>query len=148
MSILNILIYPNKKLRKKTKIVQNFNVNLKKQIYNMFETMYFNKGIGLAATQVNINKSIIVIDISEKKNKKIVLINPIVIKKYGKIKLKEGCLSIPNFSLVIRRSNFLKIKTFNMNGKQKLITSNGLLSVCIQHEIDHLNGKLLIDHIK
>ncbi len=148
MSILKILIYPNKNLRKKTKPVKNFNSNLKKNIKNMFETMYFYKGIGLAATQVNIKKSIIVIDLSINKNKKLILINPKIKEKNGITNIQESCLSIPNLQLKINRSKFIILETFNIKGKKIIIKAKGLLSICIQHEIDHLNGKLFIDYKK
>ncbi len=147
MSILKILIYPNKKLRQKTKKVIKFNNNLKNIVSNMFETMYFYKGIGLAAIQVNINKSIIVINITKKKNKGLLLINPQIIKKKGTIITKEGCLSIPNFFYYIKRFNYLYLIAKNINGKKITLKTKGLLSVCIQHEIDHIKGKLFIDYI-
>ncbi len=148
MSILKILIYPHKNLRKKTKSVKNFDFNLKKNIKNMFETMNYNKGIGLAAIQVNIHKSIIVIDKSINRNKKLILINPKIIKKKGTLKLTESCLSIPNFHLKINRFKYIIIETLNTKGKKLFLNAQGLLSICIQHEIDHLNGKLFIDYIK
>ncbi len=147
MSILKILIYPNKKLRKKTKPITIFDKNLEKKISNMFETLYYYNGIGLAATQVNITKSIIVIDINKSFNSKIILINPKIIKKRGKIIRKEGCLSIPNTFFKIERSNHLITEFYNTKGKKKKIISEGLLSICIQHEIDHIKGKLFIDYI-
>lgn len=147
MSILDLLIYPNKNLRKKTKKVKIFNKKIKKKIENMFNTMYFYNGIGLAATQVNINKSIIVIDITKKKNKKIVLINPHIIKKNGYLITKEGCLSIPKIFISIKRYKNISVNAKDQKGKSFKINAKGLLSVCIQHEIDHLNGKLFIDYL-
>ncbi len=147
MSILKVLIYPNKNLRKKAKLVKNFNKKLKINIFNMFETMYHYNGIGLASTQVNINKSIIVIDLNNKnKKKKLILINPKIIKKKGKIKSKEGCLSIPNYFLSIKRYKYINVEYLNINGKKNKLFSKNLLSICIQHEIDHINGKLFIDY--
>ncbi len=142
MSILKILQYPDKKLRIKTKPIKIFNQKLKNQISNMFETMYYNNGIGLAAIQVNIKKSIIVINIT----KKIILINPKIINRKGSIRIEEKCLSIPNYKLKIKRSNILKISNFNIKGEKYFIYTKGILSICIQHEIDHLKGKLLIDY--
>ncbi len=147
MSILKILIYPNKKLRQKTKKVIKFDKNLKNIVSNMFETMYFYKGIGLAAIQTNINKSIIVINITKKKNEGLLLINPQIIQKEGTIETQEGCLSIPNFFYYIKRFNFLYLIARNINGKKITLKTKGLLSVCIQHEIDHIKGKLFIDYI-
>ncbi len=146
MSILKILHYPNNKLRKKTKKVKKFNEKLKLIIKNMFNTMYYNKGIGLASTQVNINKSIIVINLTPIINKKLILINPILIKHKNYIKTKESCLSIPNYTISIKRYKEIIVKSHNQKGKIFYLKANKLLSICIQHEIDHLNGKLIIDY--
>ncbi len=145
MSISKIITYPNKKLRQKSKKVIKFNNKLKIIVTNMFNTMYYFKGIGLAAIQININKSIIIIDL--KKKKKIVLINPKIIKKSGSIVTQEGCLSIPNFFYSIKRYNKIHVKAKNINGKKIKLKSKGLLSICIQHEIDHTKGKLFVDYI-
>ncbi len=147
MSNIKILTYPNKKLRKKSKKVTKFNIKLKKIISNMFKVMYHYNGIGLAAIQININKSIIIIDIKKKKNSKLILINPKILKHRGYIETTEGCLSIPNFSYKIKRFNYLHIKAKNIKGKKIKLKTKGLLSVCIQHEIDHIKGKLFIDYI-
>ncbi len=147
MSILKILIYPNKKLRRKTKKIKRFDNKLKYTVSNMFKTMYHYKGIGLAAIQININKSIIIIDTTEKQNNGLLLINPKIIKKSGFIKTKEGCLSIPNFFYYIKRFNYLYLLAKDINGNNIKLETKGLLSVCIQHEIDHIKGKLFIDYI-
>ncbi len=148
MKILKILTYPNKKLRKKAKPITEINIKLKKQINDMFNTMYFHKGIGLAGTQVNIHKSIIVIDISKTKNHKLILINPKIIQQYGFIKTQEGCLSIPKYFNTIKRFANLTLKTTNLEGQKIIFKTKTILSICIQHEIDHLNGKLIIDYEK
>ncbi|MCR3754965.1 MAG: peptide deformylase [Candidatus Westeberhardia cardiocondylae] len=147
MSLLNIILYPDKRLRKIAKPVKKTNYKTKTIIKNMFETMYFFSGIGLAATQVNINKQIIVIDISEKKNQGIVLINPIILQKQGKTGIQEGCLSIPKKYGFVQRYKILKIKALNQYGKYFELKTQNLLSICIQHEIDHLIGKLFIDYL-
>ncbi len=144
-----IIKYPNKILRKKSKKIKHFNKKLKKITKKMFNIMYKNNGIGLSAIQINIKQSIIVIDINKKKkNNKIILINPKIIKKKKYITSKEGCLSIPNKIIKIKRYKYLYIKTYNIYGKKIFLFSKNLLSICIQHEIDHINGKLIIDYEK
>ncbi|MFI4853294.1 MAG: peptide deformylase [Candidatus Makana argininalis] len=145
MSILKILQYPDLKLRKISNIVNIINNNIKINIDDMFETMYHFNGIGLAAIQVNINKRIIIIDIIRKKNSKLVLINPEIIKTEGIIKSNESCLSIPNINKSIKRYKKIKIKAKNYRGKYFELYAFNLLSICIQHEMDHLIGKLIID---
>ncbi|NIH41159.1 MAG: peptide deformylase [Buchnera aphidicola (Periphyllus aceris)] len=148
MSILKILKYPNKKLRNIAKPVRNFNKKIKNIVNDMFETMYKKKGIGLAAIQVNINRQIIVIDKIYPLKNPIVLINPKIIKKNGKINIKEGCLSIPKYEYITHsRSQFITVKAFNISGKKILIRAESILSVCLQHEIDHLKGILFIDYL-
>ncbi|MCV2525122.1 MAG: peptide deformylase [Candidatus Lightella neohaematopini] len=147
MSRLKILYYPNRKLKQKANLVSNIDYNINKTINDMFETMYFAKGIGLAATQVNINKCIIVIDISKKHNQQLILINPKIIKRIGKIIVEEGCLSIPNVSAPIIRSEKIILQSLDCYGKLFELQAESLLSVCIQHEIDHLNGLLFIDRL-
>ncbi|MCV2525931.1 MAG: peptide deformylase [Candidatus Lightella neohaematopini] len=147
MSRLKILYYPNRKLKQKANLVSNIDYNINKTINDMFETMYFAKGIGLAATQVNINKCIIVIDISKKHNQQLILINPKIIKRIGRIVVEEGCLSIPNVSAPIIRSEKIILQSLDCYGKLFELQAESLLSVCIQHEIDHLNGLLFIDRL-
>ncbi len=146
MSILKLIFHPNKILRKKTNKVKIFNYKLKKNINDMFDTMYYYNGIGLASNQVNINKSIIVINLNKKK--KTILINPKIIKKKFKIKTNETCLSLPNKIFITKRYNEIHIKTYNLYGKKLKLKFKNLMSICIQHEIDHLNGKLIIDNNK
>ncbi|BBA84859.1 peptide deformylase [endosymbiont of Pachyrhynchus infernalis] len=146
MTILNILIYPNKNLNKVAKLVKNINLNIKKIISDMIDTMYYNKGIGLSATQVNINKRIIVIDVSESKNNPLILINPIILNKNNNIEIIEGCLSFPNIFLKTKRFNEILIRFTNINNEVNTLEVDNLLSVCIQHEIDHLNGILFIKY--
>lgn len=147
MTLPKILIYPDKRLRKKASNINIFNISIKNIIHKMLIIMYKNKGIGLAATQINIHKKIIVIDISKNQNKPIILINPKIIKKDGNISTKEGCLSIPNKRIYVNRFKKINIKTMNYHGKTYKINADGLLSICIQHEIDHLKGKLILDYI-
>ncbi|QCI27308.1 peptide deformylase [Buchnera aphidicola] len=146
MVILKILKYPDKRLRKIAQPVKKVNKNIKKIIHNMFETMYENKGIGLAATQVNIHLKIIVIDIMKKKYQPLILINPKKIKEQGVIKIEESCLSVPEKKKIITRSKEIEILALNYYGEKIKIIAKSLLSICIQHEMDHLIGKLLIDY--
>ncbi|BGI50852.1 MAG: peptide deformylase [Arsenophonus endosymbiont of Ceratovacuna japonica] len=147
MSILNILLYPDKRLRKISKPVKKIDIEIQRIVNDMFDTMYKKEGIGLAAIQVNINKRIIVIDISETKNKKLVLINPIILETFGQTGIEEGCLSIPKQLVFVHRAQWIKIKALDINNKEFKLETNDLLSICIQHEIDHLNGKLFIDYL-
>ncbi|BAP58531.1 peptide deformylase [Candidatus Tachikawaea gelatinosa] len=149
MSILNLLYYPDKRLRNVALPVKiNDNItNIKKIIHDMFDTMYAMEGIGLAATQVNIHQRIIVIDLLKQNNSKHVLINPQILEKSGKNTTEEGCLSIPTQRAFIERKKLIKIRAINYHMKVFELTTDGLLSICIQHEIDHLNGKLFIDYL-
>jgi len=145
--ILNILKYPDKKLRTIAKPVVSVDETIKQQVKNMFETMYEAPGIGLAATQVNFHKRIIVIDISDQCNEPICLINPEVIEKSGEIQWEEGCLSVPDYYENIIRANDIKVQALNQHGETFELEASEMLSVCIQHEIDHLDGILFVDHL-
>jgi len=148
MNKLEVLHFPDKRLRKVAVPVKKVDDEIKNIIEQMFFTMYEEKGIGLAATQVNIHKRIIVIDVSENKDKKIFLINPEIISLSDDIdSMEEGCLSVPGFYENVSRPKTVKVSSLDYDGKQIEIEANGLLSTCIQHEIDHLNGKLFVDHI-
>ena len=145
MSIKEILKFPDKRLRKVAKPVEQFDESLKLLISDMFETMYHFNGIGLAATQINVHKRIIVIDIKEEE--KLYLVNPKIVASSGTIDSKEGCLSVPLMIDNVERAQNVAVKTFDVNGKEQFIEAKGLLSVCIQHEIDHLDGKLFVDYL-
>ena len=145
--ILNILKYPDKRLRTIAKPVVRVDETIKQQVKDMFETMYEATGIGLAATQVNFHQRIIVIDISDKYNEPICLINPEIIEESGEIQCEEGCLSVPDYYEIIVRANDIKVKALNQNGESFELEASEMLSVCIQHEIDHLNGILFVDHL-
>ena len=148
MNKLEVLHFPDKRLRKIAVPVKKVDNEIKSIIEQMFFTMYEEKGIGLAATQVNIHKRIIVIDVSENRDKKIFLINPEIISLSDDIDtMEEGCLSVPGFYETVSRPKTVKVSSLDYDGKQIEIKANGLLSTCIQHEIDHLNGKLFVDHI-
>lgn len=147
MSILTILEFPDERLRKKAAPIKNFNPELQTLIDDMFETMYESGGIGLAATQVNVHQQLLVIDTSEEKNTPLCLINPEIISKDGEFEYKEGCLSVPESYEKIIRPGHIVVKGLDRNGDEIEIEANDLLSTCIQHEIDHLNGKLFVDYL-
>ena len=147
MAILEILHYPDKRLRKVAEPVKNVDENIKKLVDDMFETMYSAPGIGLAATQVNVHQQVIVIDISEEKNQPLCLINPEIIAEEGKERCDEGCLSVPDFYETVERSEKVTVKALDQNGDEYTLQADGLLAVCIQHEMDHLQGKLFVDYL-
>ena len=150
MSILKILKEPDPILRKKSAPVASVDKHIKKLMNDMLETMYAAPGIGLAAVQVGILKRLIVIDISKEKDKKnpLFLINPEIISRSKNTSIyEEGCLSLPGHYAEIERPAECHIKYIDYNGKEKEIKANGLLSTCIQHEVDHLNGTLFIDYL-
>ena len=145
--ILNILKYPDKRLRTIAKPVVSVDETIKQQVKDMFETMYEAPGIGLAATQVNFHQRIIVIDVSEQCNEPICLINPEIIEKSGEIQWEEGCLSVPDYYENVIRANDIKVQALNQHGETFELEASEMLSVCIQHEIDHLDGILFVDHL-
>jgi len=145
--ILPILHYPDKRLRTVAKLVETVDDAIKTLVKNMFETMYDAPGIVLAATQVNHHQRIIVIDLSEEKNQPLCLINPEIIQKDGEIDWEEGCLSVPNYYQCVKRANHIKVRALNEQGESFELEADELLGVCIQHEIDHLNGILFVDHL-
>jgi len=147
MALLNILHYPDNKLRQKGEKINAFDDNLKKISDDMLETMYAAKGIGLAAVQVNLPIRLIVIDISESRNEPIILVNPIINDRKEKIIFEEGCLSVPGFYEKVERYNDINVTYNDIDGNTINKNAEGLLAVCIQHEIDHLDGKLFVDYI-
>lgn len=147
MTILKVLEFPDDRLRKVAKPINEFNQELKSLINDMKETMYHENGIGLAATQIDKHIQLIVIDISEEKNSPIVLINPKIISSSGETGIEEGCLSVPSVNALVKRHEKIKVKFKNERFEDDVIEADDLLAICIQHEIDHLNGKLFIDHL-
>lgn len=145
--ILNILKYPDKRLRTIAKPVVSVDETIKQQVKDMFETMYEAPGIGLAATQVNFHKRIIVIDISDQCNEPICLINPKIIEKSGEIQWEEGCLSVPDYYENVIRAHDIKVQALNQHGETFELEASEMFSVCIQHEIDHLDGILFVDRL-
>jgi peptide deformylase len=147
LSVLTILEFPDDRLRKKAAEVQVVDGKIKKLVDDMLETMYLAKGIGLAATQVNVHQRIVVIDVSEEKDNPLCLINPEIIAKDGVEESEEGCLSVPGFFETVKRAEHIKVKALDKEGKPFEMEADALLAVCIQHELDHLEGKLFVDYI-
>lgn len=147
MAKLEILEYPDPRLRTQAQPVTDFGAELQRQIDDMLETMYAAPGIGLAATQVDIHKRLIVIDVSEENNQPVVLINPEVLEKRGVEEMEEGCLSFPGVYAKVQRANEIKIKAQDRHGQWFEIDTGELLAVCIQHELDHIEGKLFVDYL-
>ena len=150
MSVKDIITVPDETLKKISEPVEKIGINEKKLINDLFETMYNSKGIGLAAVQVGILKRILVIDVSGKDEKKepLSFINPTIKKISNATSIyEEGCLSIPDTFIEIERPKICEIDYIDINGKKKNMKCDGLLSTCLQHEINHLDGKLIIDHL-
>ncbi len=147
MSLLKILNYPDPRLNKIASKVIVVDKQIKSFVNNLSDTMYDAKGIGLAATQVDFHKKIIVIDISEEKNRLITLINPELIESSGTQDTEEGCLSVPDIYEKVERSESVRVKALDVNGKEFEIKAEGLLAVCIQHEMDHLEGKVFVEYL-
>lgn len=147
MALLDILEFPDPRLRTKAKPVTNVDDKIRKLTDDMLETMYAAPGIGLAATQVNVHQRIVVIDVSEEKDQPLVLINPTFEVVEGEQQYDEGCLSVPGFYETVTRAEKIRVKALNRAGEPFELVADGLLSVCIQHELDHLDGKLFVDHI-
>lgn len=148
MALLNILQFPDPRLRTKAKPVQQVNARVQRIIQDMFETMYAAPGVGLAATQVNIHEQIIVMDVSEDHNEPRVFINPVLeVLDSEPFCYDEGCLSVPGFYESVERPKHIRVKALNEQGQAFELLPTGLLAVCIQHEMDHLNGKLFVDHL-
>jgi peptide deformylase len=148
MAILNILEFPDPRLRTIAKPVTEVDDALRQLIDDMFETMYDAPGIGLAATQVNVHKRVVVMDISEEKNEPRVFINPEIESLTQETdQYQEGCLSVPGFFENVERPQVIKIKALDRDGQPYELIAEGLLAICIQHECDHLNGKLFVDYL-
>ncbi|EPJ3901757.1 peptide deformylase [Proteus mirabilis] len=147
MAVLHVLHYPDERLRTIAKPVEKVDAEIQKIVDDMFETMYLEEGIGLAATQVDIHQRIIVIDISETRDQKLVLINPELLDQEGDTGIEEGCLSIPEQRAFVPRAERVKVKALDYNGQPFELEADDLLAICIQHEMDHLVGKLFVDYL-
>ncbi|MGD2112144.1 MAG: peptide deformylase, partial [Gammaproteobacteria bacterium] len=147
MAILNILHFPDPRLRTVARPVEQVDEAVRQLLDDMLETMYAAPGIGLAATQVNVDKRIVVIDISEERNQPLYLINPEILELDGIEEMEEGCLSVPGVYELVQRADRVRIRALGRDGESFELAAEGLLAVCIQHEIDHLDGKLFVDYL-
>jgi len=147
MALLPILHYPDPRLHKVARPVAAVDERIRKLITDMAETMYAAPGIGLAATQVDVHERVLIIDISEARNHLQAFINPEIIESSGEAENEEGCLSVPGVFDTIRRAERIKVRALNSQGEPFIIETDGLLAVCIQHEIDHLEGKVFVEYL-
>jgi len=147
MARLPILEYPDPRLRNRAEPVTKFDTELKTLVADMFETMYAAPGIGLAATQVDVHKRILVCDVGVESKQPLCLINPEIILAEGKTNAEEGCLSVPEFYDFIDRAAVIRVRALDLDGKAFELDADGMLAVCIQHEMDHLEGKLFVDYL-
>ncbi len=147
MALLPILHYPDPRLHTVARPVTEFNDELRRLVADMAETMYEAPGIGLAATQVNVHQRIVVIDVSEDKSARMALINPEILERSGEHVGEEGCLSVPGIYEKVTRAERVKVRAFDEHGQQREFDADGLLAVCIQHEIDHLDGKVFVEYL-
>ena len=147
MTILDILNYPNPRLHKIASTVDVVDIEIKAIIKDMVETMYAAPGIGLAATQVDFHKKIIIIDISEKIDDLLILINPEIVSSDGQQESHEGCLSVPGIYETVKRASEISIRALNVDGDPIELLADGKLSICIQHEMDHLMGKVFVEYL-
>jgi peptide deformylase len=147
MALLPILEFPDPRLRTRAQPVEQVDRDLRKLIDDMFETMYAAPGIGLAATQVNVAKRVLVVDISESRKEPLALINPEILSRDGVEETEEGCLSVPGVYDKVTRAERIRVRALDREGRTIEMDANGLLAVCIQHEIDHLDGKLFVDYL-
>lgn len=147
MAQLPILCYPDPRLRTKAVPVARVDAKVAHLIDDMFETMYAAPGIGLAATQVNVHKRVLVIDVSAERNAPLAFVNPVIEEAEGKAEHEEGCLSVPGFYETVERASHIRVSALGQDGKPFTMTASELLAVCIQHECDHLDGKLFVDYL-
>ncbi|MDR2173103.1 MAG: peptide deformylase [Burkholderiales bacterium] len=147
MALLPVLEYPDPRLKTVAKPVTEITPEIRQLVRNMAETMYAAPGIGLAATQVDFHQQIIVIDISETKDALLVLINPEIIESSGEVFGEEGCLSVPGYYDEIKRAEAITVRAMNEEGQSYEFDVDGILAICIQHEIDHLHGKVFVDYL-
>ncbi|HRE15967.1 MAG TPA: peptide deformylase [Rhodocyclaceae bacterium] len=147
MALLPILRYPDPRLAKIAAPVKKIDDSIRQLVNDMAETMYEAPGIGLAATQVDVHKQVIVIDVSEERNELRAFINPVIERRDGEKEGEEGCLSVPGIYDRVTRSEFVTVRYLDLDGNEQTLETDGLLAVCIQHEIDHLNGKVFVQYL-
>jgi len=147
MAKLTILEFPDPRLRTRAAEVKTVDGGLRKLIDDMLETMYDAPGIGLAATQVDVHQRLLVVDVSVDKSESNALINPVIVEKDGVTVTEEGCLSVPGYYEEVERAEHIRVRFLDRNGDEQEMEAEGLLAVCIQHEMDHLEGKLFVDYL-
>jgi peptide deformylase len=147
MAVLGILRYPDPRLEKVARPVERVDDSIRQLVRDMAETMYAAPGIGLAATQVDVHKRVIVLDVSDTRDQLLVLINPEILAREGEQECEEGCLSVPGVYDVVKRAEKVKVRALNDAGEPFELVAEGLLAVCIQHEMDHLEGKVFVEYL-
>ena len=147
MAILKILVYPDTRLRTIAQPVTTVDAQVRNLVNDMFDTMYHANGIGLAATQVDVHLQVIVMDLSEQRDQPRVLINPKIIERDGEQIYDEGCLSVPEYHAPVKRAESIRLTALDEQGEIYELNADGLLAVCVQHEMDHLNGKIFVDYL-
>jgi peptide deformylase len=147
MAVLNIIEFPDPRLRIRAEPVRVFDAALKQFVADMFETMYAANGVGLAATQVAVSQQVLVADMSDERNQPLALINPRIVEKAGSQVYQEGCLSFPGIYADVTRALKVKVQAHDVDGKEVEMDIEGPLAVCIQHEMDHLEGKVFVDYL-
>ena len=147
MAKREVLHFPDPRLRLKAEPVETVDEEIRTLVDDMFETMYAAPGIGLAATQINVQKRVLVVDVSEDQSEPLALINPEIVESVGEEEMDEGCLSVPGFYERVRRADRIRVRALARDGESFELDADGLLAVCIQHEIDHLDGKLFVDYL-
>lgn len=147
MALLPILKYPDERLHTVAKPVEQVDERIKTLVQDMAETMYESRGIGLAATQVDVHERVVVIDLSEERNQLLVLINPTITHKDGETTYEEGCLSVPGIYDTVTRAERVTVEFLDINGQPQKLDAEGLLAICIQHELDHLLGKVFVEYL-
>ena len=147
MAKLDVLRFPDPRLREKAVPVAGIDAEIRTLAADMLETMYERNGIGLAATQVNVRKRVVVMDLSQERNQPLILINPEILSSSGETESQEGCLSVPGFYDVVPRAEQVRYRYLDLDGAGVEGDAADLLAICLQHEIDHLNGKLFVDYL-
>jgi peptide deformylase len=147
MAVMKVLEYPDPRLRTQAAVVTEFGPELRKLTEDMFETMYDEQGIGLAATQVDVHQRVVVIDLQENVTDPLVLINPTITQRFGETISEEGCLSVPEFRAEVKRAERIEVEMNDLDGNTVSFEADGLLAICIQHELDHLKGIVFVDHL-
>ncbi|MEP7275555.1 MAG: peptide deformylase [Betaproteobacteria bacterium] len=147
MALLHILEYPDPRLKKVASPVTSFNAEVQKLVRDMAETMYAAPGVGLAATQVDVHKRVVIIDVSEARDDLKVLVNPTILAAEGEAEQEEGCLSVPGYYDKVRRAARVTVRARNERGERFDLAADGMLAVCIQHEMDHLLGKVFVEYL-